>query len=174
MGWDIYGTHVVPLGAAIARAPMGPVLELGMGEGSTPFLHALCHNRLLVSAETDAVWAKKFEQFASPMHGLHQVQDWATWPVVEQMHRWAVALVDCAPGEARAPLIARLANRCTYILAHDSEKDYGVGTDYRYEGVTPLFKYVSEYRYLRPYTLILSNFQPFTLDEVEKIWTPLT
>ncbi len=73
-GIEAAGSHFPVLAAAVARtAGQGPVLELGMGDYSTPMLHLLCHDRLLVSADNSARWVARYEAFRSPRHELHFV-----------------------------------------------------------------------------------------------------
>lgn len=172
MGIDIYGTHFPVLAATVARTN-GPVLELGMGDFSTPLLHLMCKNRFLLSMESDRTWADKFMQFTTENHHISCTNEWEKW--LTQMSPnvfWSVVLVDCAPGEERHKLALRLKDKAQFIICHDSEKDYGAGGNYMYEKIVPEFKHVSEYRYLRPYTLILSNFEKFEIDPVEGLWVP--
>ena len=83
---------------------------------------------------------------------------------------WGCALVDCAPGEARRGLAARLAHRCTYVVCHDSEKDYGSGGNYEYEKLANNFQYITEFRRMRPYTLVLSNVERFGIEDCDGTW----
>lgn len=169
-----YGSHYPILAAAVAKTT-GPVLELGAGHWSTPMLHYMCREwRQLITAETDFGWLKQFVEGYSrhPIHEFHHVTDWTQWDVLEKRAPYGVAFVDCAPGEIRHELIRRLQGRAHFIVAHDSERDYNTGANYMYERVTPLFKYVSEWRRYRPYTLILSNVEPFVIEECDKVWRP--
>lgn len=176
---DDYGTHHVVMADLVSRTDMSatkycgsfPVLECGMGYGSTPMLHRMCANRrLLVSLDTVKDWADRFRSLASIDHVISVVNDWKDYPIEKE--QWAVAFIDNAPGETRIDLIRRLKGRAHWIVAHDSERDYGTGANYGYEKVKPLFKYVSEYRFLRPYTLVLSDYAPYDLDPAEQVWTP--
>ena len=173
MGFDIYGTHIPVLATAVyLTRGMGPVLELGAGDSSTPLLHAMCRDRKLVTIETDAKWLGKFKAFEGPDHRLEAVEKWDDWIKAPGPERWAVALVDCAPGEDRVKLIRHLKDKAIFVVVHDTEKDWGSAADYKYEAVLPEFKHVSEYRYLRPYTVVASDFVPFHLDACEAVWTP--
>lgn len=170
-----YGSHYPILAAVVAKAT-GPVLELGAGHWSTPMLHYMCRsmNRDLVTIDNQDSWAAQFKNYNTGRHTIMHLldpQNWAPVPVDKWLH-WGVAFVDCAPGEARHELIRRLHGHADFIVAHDSERDYNTGANYMYEKVTPLFKYVSEWRRYRPYTLILSNVEPFEIEECDKIWRP--
>jgi len=168
-----YATHFVLLAGAVHLSrDMGPVLELGMGYYSTPLLHRLCGNdRHLVSADTNADWYGRFAGFASPSHELHLVKSWPSWQVIESRH-WAVAFVDCQPGEGRAEVVRRLRPQARFVVVHDTETDYDTGADYKLEPVFAEFRYRNDYRFLRPYTTVVSDEAPFALSEVETVWTP--
>lgn len=169
--FDIYTTHLPSLAACVARTT-GPVLELGMGEGSTPFLHYACRGkRLLVSAEYDHSWAAKYEPYGSPDHLIYHVRDWHCWDVPESRY-WDVAFLDLSPGEERAAMMPRLANRCRFLVIHDTERDHGSAADYKYEQHFGLFQYRTEMRRFRPYTMVLSNVQEFVIEPCDRTWTP--
>src|SRR5262245_56818921 len=90
-GVDGFGTHFIPLAAAVARtAGGGPVLELGFGDHSTPLLHLMCHDRLVVSADNNELWLRRYERFRSPRHELHYVPAWDRFARIEA-DRWSVA-----------------------------------------------------------------------------------
>lgn len=169
-----YFTHYPILAAAVART-QGPILELGCGDGSTPMLHYMAGatGRYLLSADYDPIWLRKYtEGYGCPRrHEFSLVTDWMTWPRLTET-RWGVVFVDLAPGEDRHRVISRLKGYTDLIIAHDSERDHGTGANYKYEQVTPLFRYVSEWRRFRPYTLILSDNISFDIEECDKRWTP--
>lgn len=183
-GLPDFGTYAPVLSALIAKTK-GPILELGSGDHSTPLLHLVsdCCGREVVTAETDPVWLSKYENYRTSLHSLHLITKnptkgaevhqwqagWDEWKEIEK-RQWSVALIDQAPGECRASTIRRLKGRCEYIVAHDSEKDYDVGTNYGYEAVIPLFKHVWEWRRFRPYTLVLSDQEIFGFQDLA--WKP--
>jgi len=177
-GLPDFGTYAPVLSALIAVTD-GPILELGSGDNSTPLLHlvSVATGRKVVTAETDPVWLGKYKDYESPLHEFHLIKQrdaavrndssyyrwqagWDAWDRIEQNH-WGVALVDQFPGEVRASTIKRLKGNCGYIVAHDSEEDYGAGGNYSYKSVMPLFKYTWEWRRFRPYTLVLSDLPIF-------------
>lgn len=164
---DGVGTHMVPLAVAVARTiGEGPVLELGMGDHSTPLLHLLCADRLLVSADSSEAWAGRYKGFRSGTHEIHAVPDWRAFHVIEQ-HQWAVALVDSTPSHERPALVARLAARATYIVVHDTDPDIESSAVFGLQEVLDGFKYRSDYRVFRPFTTVASNVRPFELTEAE-------
>jgi len=171
MGMSDYGSHFSVLAAVVAQTT-GPVLELGVGDYSTPMLHYMCRGRLLVSADSDLEWLKRFTAYACPRrHEFQHVTDWAAWPMPESTS-WAVALVDHAPGERRVEEIKRLKGRCRFIVVHDTETDYATGANYGYEPVLATFAYRSDFRRYRPYTTIVSDEAPFPIEECDRAWRP--
>ena len=167
-----YDTHLPMLAYCVANST-GPVLELGMGDASTPFLHALCKGRLLVSGDFNSEWCEKYRAFETLTHIIAHVTDWLQWGYIKDpIQRWGAVLVDQSPGEMRTPVVRALKGKAKFLVLHDSEKDHGSGANYGYEQVIPLFKYASEYRYLRPYTMVLSDDEEVPLDEMERVWTP--
>jgi hypothetical protein len=165
-------THFPILAAAVAHTT-GPVLELGCGAGSTIMLHYMCAGkRLLVTAETDRKWLRKFTDYATVNtserlhdHWLKYVEDWDKFDIIEGF-QWGMAFVDCAPGEARARLVERLKGRAHFIVVHDTELDSG--GNYGFEPVFKTFKYRSEWRRWRPYTSVVSDEELFLIHDVDK------
>lgn len=170
---DSYGTHFPILAAAISRSK-GAILELGCGDYSTPLIHYAAAHRYVLSADTDRAWITKFaEGYACPRrHEFQHVEDWKRFsiPPID----FGVAFIDCAPGEARHELAVRVAHRAQWVILHDSETDYGSGGNYMYDRAKPHFKYVTEFRRFRPYTLIMSNVAGFPIETVDQQGKPPT
>lgn len=146
-------THA-PVLQEFIRRTSGPVLELGMGHCSTPLLHDLCDGRLLVSVENNPDWFERFAHYGRGAAGKHHValvKDWDEIPA----GRWAVALVDQAPGEARSGSILALRDVADYIVVHDTEP----GAAHLYPGVAEAlatFPYRLDYRNETTYTTVVS------------------
>lgn len=113
------------------------ILELGMGWGSTPFLHqySVDTGRPLLSIEGDGSWAEKLDRFNRPPQ--HRVS--ADWGLMFQQ-RWASALIDHAPGERRAPDLVALAPLATIIVIHDTEPHLA----HQYDSIWPRFRYKAD------------------------------
>ena len=103
-----YATHLPALMRALALTDR-PVLELGMGLFSTPYLHYACAlaGRNLVSYENDAGWAAQFIA-GGYRKDLHQIRITPDWSKLNLAVHWGVALVDCSPSGARVGLIEKL------------------------------------------------------------------
>ena len=115
-----------------------PVLEMGMGDGSTSQLHAYCESRgrLLRSYDSAGDWIERFVHLRTDWHLIQGVGQ--EWESVHDGTRWSVALVDHAPGERRYIDVERLADNCDVIVIHDSEPE-AVG--YGLHHIWHLFKY---------------------------------
>lgn len=113
-----------------------PVLELGMGEGSTPYLHDYCEDRGrgLLSVDGDIEWVRRFASLSSSSHAIVCAgRDWGGFPHVTE-NRFSVALVDHAPSDRRQQDVEYLVERCAILVLHDTE-----GHDY--DGVWRHFPY---------------------------------
>ncbi len=156
------GSHL-PILMKIMGMTNGPVLELGMGLFSTPYLHWACYDsqRRLVSYENhqsffdtfvfdDKREAKNKYQY----HELHLIED-KDWDTIDISEHWDVVLVDHNPGPRRKDEVARLKDNADYIVVHDTNgrNDW----HYHYSEVYPLFKYRFDYTKCYPFTTVLSN-----------------
>jgi predicted O-methyltransferase YrrM len=147
-------THIALLAAVVARSK-GSVLELGCGDFSTPLLHLLCKPpRVLVSVDNDAAWVDRFLDLDTAYHAVRRVERWEdTFEMrVTREGQWDVAFVDCAPAEARVPLIEQLLGRAKQIVIHDTEHPL-----YGYERIWSHFKYRYDDKRMTPWTTVVSN-----------------
>lgn len=165
------GSHL-PILIEIMAATDGPVLELGMGLFSTPYLHWACYDtrRKLVSYESKESFnnlfvfddprevGNKYEEY----HQIIYVPD-NKWDEVDLFaEHWSVVLVDHAPGRRRRVEINRLSIHADYILVHDSDDLPKHKEHYRFDEIYPLFKYRYDYDKVFPRTTVLSNFKDLT------------
>lgn len=181
--YDEYATHQPVLYSALKRTG-GPVIEFGCGYGSTPLLHNYCEirKRELLSLDTDKDWIEQFADYASQWHTLAHVKGWEQVLSDDRIvgRRWAVALVDQAPWEARHLTLMAIRYTARFIVLHDCDyypehELFGVqiaplgGTANRGERTyDDMFKYWKEHFPLDPWpyertgppTLIGSNFEP--------------
>lgn len=148
-----YGSHL-PVLMAIVGMTDGPILELGIGLYSTPFLHFAClpTNRKLVSYDSDPGWIRYFKDCRSNFHQVNLIDDWNKLDISDL---WDVVLVDHSPDARRHVEVARLANQAKYLILHDSDLENDAL--YKYSEVYPLFKYRFDYTLCKPHTTILSN-----------------
>lgn len=146
------GTHRPVLCEAIVRTT-GPILELGMGDNSTPPLHevAEAHGRRVCSYDHDASWVARYSELLSANHQIEHVASWDDCPI--ESARWGIVLVDHSPNERRIVDIGRLAEHADVIVVHDTQD----GT-FGYEAAFSSFKYRLDYRDDPPWTTLLSNY----------------
>lgn len=111
-----------------------PVLELGAGEGSTPYLRQYCKDNDLkfFSYETSREWANK-------MNSLF-VSDWEAQ--IFWRSQYGVCLLDLAPGEYRK--VALMKIQAEVIIIHDSEPPGWNASDYKVRPLFSKFKYVKD------------------------------
>lgn len=153
-----YGTFLPAL-IKVMQITDGPVLELGMGVFSTPYLHFACYpKRRLVSYESDKQYYNWLNIFKNDYHEVHLVKD---WDKIDLSERWSVVLVDHEPARRRKEEIKRLANSADYIVVHDTNPR--LDGKYRYSEIYPLFKFRKDFNLEKPYTAILSNFKDLSL-----------
>jgi len=88
-----------------------PVLEMGCGEGSTPYLqqYLKTDKRKLISYDYDKEWADKY-------NAIHIID----WDSINH-EKYSVILIDHSPGERRHIDIEKLKDKCDYMIIHDSE-----------------------------------------------------
>ena len=176
MSLHAFGTHQ-PLLFAACLLTEGPIVELGAGFYSTPFLHALslAQRRPVHTVESQPGFLNQLARYGSDLHRL--------WLLDEQMERdpegkillgdrtrkqvvaaqaafldehfgamdISVAFVDHSPAFLRQPAVAWLADRADYIVIHDTES----AGFYRYDFSN--FAHRLEDRWQRPNSTVLSN-----------------
>jgi hypothetical protein len=138
-----WNNHLYLLWGALENTE-GPVVEMGMGHGSTPFLHEYCKDagRELYSYETDKNWMDKFKNLANGLHTHGLVHD---WDLVHQKHKFAdVVLIDHAPGERRKEDIELWRFRCEYLVAHDTEPAADGG--YKMRERLAFYRFLKDYK----------------------------
>ena len=134
-----------------------PVLEMGMGEGSTSYLHGYCaaRGRRLLSVDNNQTWVAAFKQFETPTHKILCASWDCNIPSMEPF--WSVVLVDHAPAERRHVDVEQLAYKAQFVVLHDTEAR---SPGYMYDRVFPLFKYRANIVVEAPYAdaAVVSNF----------------
>lgn len=137
------------------EATTGDVVEMGMGQGSTPFLHEYCkaNGRKLFSYDNNLEWSSKFESYAWTGHSISHVVDWDD---VHRLHPSPdVVLIDHAPGERRYIDVQKYANAAKILVIHDSEP---AATGYMMDKIWRLFKYRKDFETVGAWATAVSNF----------------
>ena len=148
-----WGSHL-PMLIKVVQMTTGPILELGVGLFSTPFLHWACHDskRELVSYDHNEHYINLFKHFKTDFHKLLLAKD---WDKIKIERNWEIAFVDHEDAR-RYKEVKRLVNYAKYVIVHDTQP--GSYKTHRYSEVFPLFKYRYDYKGASPNTTILSNF----------------
>ncbi len=144
------GSHL-PVLMALVRMTDGPILELGCGVFSTPFLHWAClpFKRQLVTYENVPQYYDLANHAKADFHEVHCITD---WDAVDLSPAWGIAFVDNDPEPERYKLVARLAH-AEYVVVHDTERKRN-GFEPIFEQFTYRYKYSSSGA---PHTSVLSN-----------------
>lgn len=172
-----YFSHFPVLGAALARTlsvyPMFPILECGVGDGSTHLIHLAAGSRYVVSADTNADWIERFADYLSSRHrfihvhadipsgssGINEkIAGWLEFVESTKPESFSLAFIDCEPGEARVPIINALRGQAKMIVAHDRCADEPPGGgNYGWKALDGVFTYQTRFTHLRPHTAIYTD-----------------
>lgn len=114
-----WGSHLVPLMACVT-ATRGAVLEVGVGNWSTPLLHCYCAagGRKLVSVDENRTWAEKYADFRVCGHEVRGVQYNSFLPEAAKQ-QWSVVFLDQSPGWRRAEDALLFLDSADFVLSHD-------------------------------------------------------
>lgn len=159
-----YGSHRLLMALALAWfqsdpnggvPPLGIITEMGLGEGSTPFIaaHVARHKAARLCADTDSAYFARYFEYAVRQEGgvlsaycspgsnpeTRVFASWDKWAAFYAMSRPDLTLIDHAPGERRTIDLARIADTSMFVVVHDSERD-GQG-DYKLEPSFARYKY---------------------------------
>lgn len=120
-----WSSYMPTLGYALG-ASGGPILELGVGHFSTPFLnsYSLATERQTFSVEENRFWG---EMFIDMGHLFHQViisPYSAKDGRIEAVQKWGVVFIDSSPGgRARADLFSRFIDKSEFVVVHDFHRE---------------------------------------------------
>lgn len=162
------GSHL-PILIKALEISKGPILELGTGLFSTPYLHWACFNekRKLVSYENKKrffdFWDYNDEREKNNDYSYHKVNFVENWDDLDLSEHWGVVFIDHNPGPRRRDEMIKVSINADYIIVHDSDdkNDWY----YKYSEYFPKFKYRWDSDFY-PRTTVLSNFK--NLSEFKK------
>lgn len=138
----LYGSHL-PLLIKYVLKTDGPILEVGGGMFSTPFLQQFANHRVLVTMEPNLGWAPKNINDYSLHYWERTIED-----VLSYKQDWSVVLIDGPRGRREAMQL--LADKCDYMIVHDTN-------DPNYNYPMELFKYTHTEKDPFPWTTVCSN-----------------
>jgi len=131
------------------QATKGPVIEFGLGYGSTLVLKELCRDRELFTVEGHGYWYTIFKGLESANHKIIMVDNFNSVPVDRQ---WDLVFIDHGDFPARGPLMEKLLGKAKLIVMHDTESEA-----YNYNQYFHLYKYRFDYKIYYPWTTVVSN-----------------
>lgn len=133
-----WNNHLPLLWLALEETDKGSVVEMGMGDGSTPWLHDYCtkHNRALFSYDSSIDWVNKFEHLRSSLHSMRYCDNWGQ----TAYDTVSVVLIDHAPGERRFVDLLRYKDLKGVIVCHDTQEP-PTGANYEWHKAFPEFRY---------------------------------
>jgi len=150
------GSHL-PVLMKLVGMTEGPILELGSGTYSTPYLHWACAptKRPLSTYETNPEWWWEFTQnFRAGFHRVALVADWSTVPLNLP---WSIAFVD--HDGVRSETVKRLRH-AQYVVCHDTNNKGA-----RRWGLTRVNQWFQsrwDYSAFNPRTTVFSNTHDLT------------
>jgi hypothetical protein len=115
---EVAWTSWLPAMGYALGASTGPVIEIGCGHFSTPFLHEYCRGagRRLWSVESDLNWNRTFlERYEGQGHRFN-------FPPIDLA--WGVVFIDNSPGgEARADPFRTYLPLADFMVVHDYHRE---------------------------------------------------
>ena len=152
---ELVATHIPLLVRAIDKSE-GDILEIGTGYFSTLILHwiSAIMKRHVYSYESREFWYNRAKKNETEFHHIVYCP---TWDLADfDQRHWGLVFVDHSPNNRRPVEIARLANKCDFMVIHDTdpERDFMYGHQ---KALAP-FKYRYDYERIKPYTTVVSNF----------------
>ncbi len=135
---DGMGSHIEATVACAVESgrlwPESGILELGVGDYSTPLLHhiARVQNRPMLSVGCDATWLQKFRHFENANHEIRLIRmaDWETYRFSSRDLTWGFALMDS--DELIVDRFKRLPNlrEVGIVVVHDGFKSRQKGLNW--------------------------------------------
>lgn len=153
-GWNNHRFWLWPA----LQSTKGLVVEFGVGDESTPFLHDYCeqNGRTLRSYDDSPEWYDKFKHLASDGHSLTLVKDWDT---VKLPHT-SVLLIDHGPAERRHLDVIKYADTARFLVVHDTEPESHAA--YKLNNLWHRFQYRNHYSTSGTRATVASNFEDVT------------
>ncbi len=128
-----------------------PILELGAGHGSSPYIRRYCKENGLefFPYDIDKEWADRM--------GVNHVN---SWEELDWRKEYGLAFIDHSPGDHRRIAVSRL-HHVKVVVIHDSEVAGWNSSDYQVQPVLEKYRYKFD---LKPkegrgaWTTVVSNF----------------
>jgi DNA-binding ferritin-like protein (Dps family) len=119
-----WGSHQPLLIHVMNTISEGNVIELGMGDCSTPLLHFLCEKqgRNLFSYEFDKEWCDKYKSYESDFHKIQLLNEinFHNGDYLLQRNHYSIALIDSHPAWTRQFSMSLLKDSVDFFIVHDT------------------------------------------------------
>jgi hypothetical protein len=117
-----WGSHQPLLIHLVNTITDGSVIELGMGDNSTPLLHLLCEKlgRKLFSYEFDSNWYYKYKPYENINHKLFLLDENLFRDNKYVFERSSIIFIDSHPAWTRQHAIYFLKDVADYFIVHDT------------------------------------------------------
>lgn len=137
-----WGSHQPLLIHLVNTITEGSVIELGMGDNSTPLLHLLCEKlgRKLFSYDFDNDWYLKYKHLENDFHKLFWLDEKKFFNDEYELNKnkYSIVLIDSHPTWTRQYAINYFMCCADYLIVHDtlyinkngefiSDNDYNFG-----------------------------------------------
>jgi hypothetical protein len=159
-----YGSHQPVLIHMLNTITEGSVLEIGIGNFSTPILNVICgkQGRDVLSIETDGNWVGWFAVYRNEKHDIQFIDRNELIKLDNAFFekKYAIAFIDGDIAGDRQVFINKV--KADYIIIHDTDCVVNnTKNDFNYD--FSKFKHVYHFTSCTPMTSVLSN-----LDEINK------
>lgn len=162
---DGWYTNIPLLASVVATARPGPVLEIGVGRGSSSLLVELCRamGRDLVGLDSDASWLLKMADLEYPtLIHMPSWDDLPAWlegpPRFGKASPWSVIFIDHGPGEARLPVLKMVRGYSEHVVIHDT---FNPGYLPGLEEELDTWKFRANYTLMPSCTSVVSDVTPY-------------
>ena len=106
------------------------VLELGIGEGSSPLMYDFCKNNpdsRVYAFDSDQIWLDRIKpKYSLNNYIIEYIDDWSNINKYVNYEKIDLAFIDQAPWEARIITINLLKNNTNTFIVHDYDY-YNIG-----------------------------------------------
>jgi len=166
-----WGSHQPLLIHTVNTITEGSVMELGIGDNSTPLLHLLCEKqgRKLYSYEFDEQWYDKYKHYENENHELFLITGRQFKDKEFSLH-WlhhSILFIDSHPSWTRQWTIDNLTDNADYFIVHDTyyTQNGQIKSDNNYN--FDKFKYVKHFNKVNRVSTLFSNKEmPSSLTEI--------
>jgi len=120
---ETWGSHQPLLIHLVNTITDGNVIEMGMGDNSTPLLHLLCEKqgRKLYSYDFEEKWFNKFLNYQNDDHRIFLLnENLFKQEIYKFEFHYSIAFIDSHPAWTRQHSIDILKDKVDYFIIHDS------------------------------------------------------